>query len=79
MPDSLVNPQAADVLTQTTHQAHGLASPSPAAYFGDDSKLALAAQAVLLKQMPGGPGQDAPLAPTEDALVIVSSDVPLGA
>lgn len=79
MSDSLVNPQTTEVLTQTTHQAHGLVSSSTAACFDGDSKLALAAQAVLLKQMPGGSGQDAPLAPTEEALVIVSSDVPLGA
>jgi hypothetical protein len=62
----------------STRQAPGL-SPSADGYFAADSKVALAAQAVLLKQMSDHPAEGDQLAATEDRLEILSTDVLLGA
>lgn len=87
MSDPLINSPITDVLAppstsldedMSTRQAPGL-SPSADGYFAADSKVALAAQAVLLKQMSDHPAEGDQLAATEDRLEILSTDVLLGA
>lgn len=60
-------------------QAAGLVAQSAAAYFDGVSKLALASQAILLKQMTENIAADKPVQAAEDALGALATDLLMGA
>ncbi len=60
-------------------QASGLVAQSAAAYFDGVSKLALASQAILLKQMTENIAADKPIQAAEDALGALATDLLMGA